>query len=260
MIKFRTLRADEVDARVGTCNEKGFSLLLYKDARCDQNILDETVGAEEWQRKHYEVKGNMFCSVGIFSEDRKEWIWKDDCGTESNTEKEKGEASDSFKRACFNWGIGRELYTAPFIYIQGKTEKNPKGQWIPSFKSFTVNVLEVENGKISKLQISGYEKGEGTAIIFEFGMKSASKKQTEEPKTQSSDKPNNENDNNNKMTLEQAYGLKTQKGIPFRDLTLEQLDFIIENGGAKSREAAKLIKEDMQRSELKPIDEDNLPF
>ena len=123
MKRFRTLKADEVDARVGTCNQNGFSLLLYKDARCDQNILDEAVGPENWQRRHYEVKGNMFCSVGIYDDAKKDWIWKDDCGTESNTEKEKGEASDSFKRACFNWGIGRELYTSPFIYIKGNTEQ-----------------------------------------------------------------------------------------------------------------------------------------
>ena len=97
---FRELRADEIDVRVATINEKGASLLLYKDARCDMRILDES--GVQWQRKHYECKGNLFCSVGI--KVGEEWIWKDDCGTESYTEKEKGEASDSFKRACFNWG------------------------------------------------------------------------------------------------------------------------------------------------------------
>ena len=135
MNKFRTLRADELDCRVGTCNERGFTLLLYKDARCDQNILDETVGAENWQRDHKEVKGNLFCGVSIWDDVKKQWITKWDCGVESNTEKEKGEASDSFKRACFNWGIGRELYTAPFIYIKGNTEKNNKGKDVPTFRS-----------------------------------------------------------------------------------------------------------------------------
>ena len=117
-MKFRDLKANEIDCRIGTIGEKGLSLLLYKDARADMILLDETVGSENWQRKHYEVKGNMFCSVGIFANEQ--WIWKDDCGTESNTEKEKGEASDSFKRACVNWGIGRELYTAPFIWIKAE--------------------------------------------------------------------------------------------------------------------------------------------
>lgn len=114
-MEFRTLRADEIDARVNMISEKGCSLLLYKDARVDMVILDETVKPENWQRKHYECKGNLFCSVGI--KVGGEWIWKDDAGSESNTEKEKGEASDSFKRACVNWGIGRELYTAPQIWI-----------------------------------------------------------------------------------------------------------------------------------------------
>lgn len=253
MKKFRFLRADEVDARVGTCNEKGFSLLLYKDARCDQNILDETVGPENWQRKHYEVKGNMFCSVGIYDTEKKEWIWKDDCGTESNTEKEKGEASDSFKRACFNWGIGRELYTTPFIYIKGKTEKNNKGQYITLYKSFTVTVFEVENGTISKLQIIGYEKGEGSNVIFEYGMKgssSTSKQQTPE----SDNKPQ-------EMTLEEAYGFKTKSGKPFGSLSIEQLEYIIDHGGAQSSLAARLIKEDRENNDdMRPINDGDLPF
>ena len=117
---FRTLRADEIELRVGTCSEKGFSLLLYKDARCDMNILDETVGAMNWEREHY--RDNANCIVSIWDENKKAWISKEDTGTESNTEKEKGLASDSFKRACVNWGIGRELYTAPFIWISGHTK------------------------------------------------------------------------------------------------------------------------------------------
>ena len=115
---FRELKADEIECRVGQATEKGLSLLLYKDARVDMAILDETVGQERWQREHYEVKGNLYCRVGI--KIGNEWIWKADCGTESNTEAEKGESSDSFKRACVNWGIGRELYTAPFIWVNAQ--------------------------------------------------------------------------------------------------------------------------------------------
>lgn len=118
-MQFRTLKADEIAVRVGQVTAKGVMLLLYKDARADMNILDETVGAENWQREHYEVKGNMFCRVGIYCNDR--WVFKSDCGTESNTEKEKGEASDSFKRACTNWGIGRELYTTPTLFVKCET-------------------------------------------------------------------------------------------------------------------------------------------
>lgn len=118
---FRELKADEIDVRVGSVTQKGVTLLFYKDARCDMNILDESVGAHNWQRDHKEVKGNLYCGVAIKCDDQ--WVWKWDCGTESYTEKEKGEASDSFKRACFNWGIGRELYTAPFTFVPCETEQ-----------------------------------------------------------------------------------------------------------------------------------------
>lgn len=114
-MKVRLLTKDEIECRVGTINEKGLTLLIYKDARADMKILDEVAGEDKWQRKHYELKGHIYCSVGVKYGD--EWVWKDDVGTESNTEGTKGESSDSFKRACFNWGIGRELYSAPFIWI-----------------------------------------------------------------------------------------------------------------------------------------------
>ena len=100
-LKFRDLKANEIDVRISTLNEKGASLLLYKDARVDQDILDETVGAMNWQRKH--LRDNANCIVEIWDNDKKMWISKEDTGTESFTEKEKGLASDSFKRACFNW-------------------------------------------------------------------------------------------------------------------------------------------------------------
>ena len=121
-LEFRLLRADEIDARVGSVNEKGITLLLYKDARCDQNILDETVGAFNWQRHH--SRDNANCIVSIWDAEKGQWIEKEDTGTGSKAEAEKGLASDSFKRACFNWGIGRELYTAPLIWIPASELKN----------------------------------------------------------------------------------------------------------------------------------------
>lgn len=114
-LEFRTLNAEEIDCRISTVSEKGVTLLLYKDARVDQNILDESVGAMNWQRHH--SRDNANCTVSIWDEEKKQWISKEDTGKESFTDAEKGIASDSFKRACFNWGIGRELYTAPFIWI-----------------------------------------------------------------------------------------------------------------------------------------------
>ena len=116
---FRLLKADEIEVRVAqvhnTSKGKGVSLLLYKDARVDQNILDETVGCMNWQRHH--SRDNANCTVSIWDKEKGQWVEKEDTGKESFTESEKGLASDSFKRACFNWGIGRELYTAPFIYV-----------------------------------------------------------------------------------------------------------------------------------------------
>lgn len=132
-LSFRTLKAAEIDCRISTVIQKGISLLLYKDARVDQNILDETVGPMNWQRSH--SRDNANCTVSLWDDEKQQWISKEDTGTESNTEKEKGLASDSFKRACFNWGIGRELYTAPFIWIavgdckvvdSGRTDKYGK--------------------------------------------------------------------------------------------------------------------------------------
>ncbi len=117
MTAIRLLKAEEIECRVGTINEKGLSLLLFKDARVDQKILDETFSPFGWERRHQVIDGNLYCTVAVWDEGKGQWIEKQDVGTMSYSEKEKGQASDSFKRACFNWGIGRELYTAPFIWI-----------------------------------------------------------------------------------------------------------------------------------------------
>lgn len=116
----RLLTADEIECRIGTISEKGLSLLLYKDARADMKILDEIYGPMNWQRTHEVIGGNLYCNVQIYDEQKQQWISKMDVGTESYTEKEKGQASDSFKRACVSVGIGRELYTAPFIWISAE--------------------------------------------------------------------------------------------------------------------------------------------
>ena len=175
-MKFRDLRANEIDCRVQSVKENGLVLLLYKDARVDMNILDETVGSANWQREHYECKGNLFCRVGIRI-DRKdeafsyaEWVFKSDCGTESNTEAQKGEASDSFKRACFNWGIGRELYTSPFIWIPAdkcNIKSNNKGGYV-CYDNFEVSDIVIENKEIKGLVI---KNSKTKAVVFEFGTK-----------------------------------------------------------------------------------------
>jgi len=139
----RLLTADEIECRVGTINEKGLSLLLYKDARADMKILDEVFGPNNWQRTHEVIGGNLYCNVQIYDEQKKQWISKMDVGTESYTEKEKGQASDSFKRACVSVGIGRELYTAPFIWVSaGKCNIQPKDNRYITYDKFRVKEIE----------------------------------------------------------------------------------------------------------------------
>lgn len=162
MISFRKLKANEIDCRVKTVSENYAQLLLYKDARVDQNILDETVGAENWCDDYKVVKDNLYCGIGIKSGDQ--WVWKWNCGVESNTEKEKGEASDAFKRAGFNWGIGRELYSAPKIAVpvdaMGGVRKDGNFWKLnyPYKKYLVKSISYKENGDIWKLTIVD-EKG-----------------------------------------------------------------------------------------------------
>lgn len=150
MKEIRTLAASEIDCRVGMVSQrtKKVSILLYKNARVDMAMLDELVGPENWQRDHKEIKGNLYCGVGINTADG--WAWKWDCGTESNTEKEKGEASDSFKRACVNWGIGRELYTAPAIWIECSDKEWNDGK---PYVDFRVSHIAYKDREISELEI-----------------------------------------------------------------------------------------------------------
>lgn len=153
MLEFRDLRADEIEVRVAQARQNGASLLLYKDARCDMRILDETLGPLAWQKKFYEHKGTLFCSVGINVGG--EWVWKDDAGEPSNTSAQKGEASDAFKRACFNWDIGRELYTAPFIWVPREklAKLQTDGGKVKCYDRFHVEKIRIENGVITGLSI-----------------------------------------------------------------------------------------------------------
>lgn len=148
MLKFRNLRADEIEVRPTDTKFNKCTLLLYKDARTDRRILDETVGPENWQCEYYEVNGATFCRVGIKTDNG--WIWKSDCGSESNIEKEKGLASDAFKRACFRWGIGVELYSTPKIKLQAPDK------WYYNDKfnmTFSVKEFKAEGENITRLKI-----------------------------------------------------------------------------------------------------------
>ncbi len=158
-IPFRLLRADEIDVRIGQINKAGVSLLLYKDARCDQNILDETVGPYNWQRHH--SRDNANCILAIRNEHTGEWIEKEDTGVESYTEKEKGLASDSFKRAAFNWGIGRELYTAPkmFVFKSDLQTFEESGDKYRCYDTFKVEKIDYSGRRIASVIIGIYAKG-----------------------------------------------------------------------------------------------------
>ena len=154
-LQFRKLRECEIDARVQSVKQNGLVLLLYKDARCDMNILDETIGRMKWSRSHQVIDGRLYCTVSIFDDESKQWVSKQDVGTESNTEKEKGQASDSFKRACFNWGIGRELYTSPFIWIPAEVcnIKSFGGKYSCNDKFRVEKITYDSNGAIDGLSI-----------------------------------------------------------------------------------------------------------
>lgn len=158
-LEFRKLRANEIDCRIGSISEKGLSLLLYKDARCDMNVLDETVGPLNWKREH--TRDNQNCVVSIWDKEKKEWISKEDTGTASNTEAEKGLASDSFKRACVNWGIGRELYTAPFIWVKAEdcNITNFGGKRRCNDRFAVVKLTYKKNGDIDGLAIKNTKNG-----------------------------------------------------------------------------------------------------
>lgn len=152
----RLLTADEIECRVGTCNGKGASLLLYKDARVDMRMLDEVFGRMNWKRSHEVVNGNLYCTVSVWDEDKGAWVSKEDVGTESKTEAEKGEASDAFKRACFNWGIGRELYTAPFVWVELAADEidSRNGKPVPRVKFKVKDIAYNDRREISSLTIT----------------------------------------------------------------------------------------------------------
>lgn len=163
----RTLNANEIEVRIGQINEKGATLLLYKDARADMTLLDEM--GKPWKREHQLIDGKLFCTVSIWNDHIQQWESRQDVGTESHTEKEKGQASDSFKRACVNWGIGRELYSAPFIWISADkytSYKNPNTGKLGTYDKFKVtHIAYDDNREITKLTI---KNDSSDAVVFSY--------------------------------------------------------------------------------------------
>lgn len=157
MKEIRTLTAEDIDVKVKQVTEKGAVLLLYKNARVDMNILDETFGSENWECDYKEIKGNLYCGIGVSENSGMAFVWKWDCGIESREDEgneKKGEASDAFKRAGFKWGIGRELYTAPFIFVKVETVKDgSKYKLANPFEKFYVKTINYSAKTINQLVI-----------------------------------------------------------------------------------------------------------
>lgn len=168
-IEFPLLQPEQISVKVKQVTAKGAVALLYKSARVDMDLLDEIVGPYNWQARYSEIKGNLYCSIGIYCPERSEWIWKEDCGIESaqgDGNEKKAEASDAFKRAGFRWGIGRELYTAPFTFLSVETKQNgSKYELVDKFARFHVAEIDHdEQRRITKLVIAD-DKGKE---VFRF--------------------------------------------------------------------------------------------
>lgn len=155
----RKLKANEIDVKVKQVTSKGCLLLLYKTARVDMQMLDEEFGPENWACDYKDIRGALYCGIGVKSKEKNEWTWKWDCGIESKADDEgnekKGEASDAFKRAGFKWGIGRELYSAPFIWAKVPTVQEGV-KWVLANKYQKFYVREIgynDEGEINKLVI-----------------------------------------------------------------------------------------------------------
>jgi hypothetical protein len=197
-ICFRKLKADEIDIRVAQISKNGnLMLLLFKDARVDQRLLDETFGIFGWQREHQLIGNNLYCTVSVRNPETGEWVKKQDVGTESYTEKEKGQASDSFKRACFNLGIGRELYTAPTIWVSKGNYNDNGGK---TYDRFSVKTIDYdENGNISKLEIVNTNLNR---VVYVFGTNTKVEKPKQEEKKENSAKVQKETPEEEKLNEE----------------------------------------------------------
>ena len=183
--KFPLLQKQQIEVKVKKVEQSGAILLLYKTARTDMDILDTTVGPQNWTNDYREIKGNLYCGIAIRNDD--EWIWKWDCGIESRSDgdgnEKKGEASDAFKRAGFRWGIGRELYTAPFVFATLPTEKHGAGFRLVGRPKFRVDEIAYQDDAISRLRIMCETRNTETEV-FRFGMQGAPQRKSPSPAAQ----------------------------------------------------------------------------
>ena len=183
-IKFPALGAGDIDVKIKQVGKGGSVALLYKDARVDMKLLDQIVGSTNWKSTYQEIKGNLYCTVSIYDHEKKEWVGKEDCGIESREDdgnEKKGESSDAFKRACFKWGLGRELYTAPFIFITSsklpvKSLDNGRFELEDKFSRLSVKSIDYDKDKNIKSLVIVDSKGNE---VYSFGNHSYKKTEVE---------------------------------------------------------------------------------
>lgn len=275
-MEIRTLRADEIEVKVKQVGEKGAVALLYKTVRTDMAVLDEVFGQNNWTNDYKEIKGNLYCGIGIRMADTGEYVWRWDCGIESRADDEgnekKGEASDAFKRAGTRWGIGRELYTSPFIFLSvstvaaGKdTKGRPRYALVDKFASFSVKKIGYdENRRISELVIED-EKGN---IVYTFPkVKQAAKPPAGAAKGTA---PNEETKKARKPAQSYEDQLKaamateiTIKGTKYKlgEMSQEQLLYVKNNAKVeKFQEAAAMILSHRFKEQMQESEDDDLPF
>ena len=152
---FRLLKADEIECRVSNVSQYGVTLLLYKTARTDADLLDEKFGPFNWKNDFKVIDGVLYGGIGIYDTNTLEWVWKWDAGTESNTEAEKGRASDAFKRSGFRWGLGRELYSAPRIFVPAAKCKIEGGKCRDTFDVAEIGYDESEHICYLRIDVKG---------------------------------------------------------------------------------------------------------
>lgn len=270
-MEIRLLRADEIEVKIKQVTAKGAFALLYKTARTDMSILDEVFTPGNWTNDYKEIKGNLYCGIGVYMIDTKEWVWRWDCGIESREDdgnEKKGEASDAFKRAGTRWGIGRELYTSPMIFLRVPTKEiQSKGKTVyvleNKYARFDVQSIEYDDKRrISGLEIVD-EQGE---IVFRYPNKSAksgnggakgvpASKQTEERQ-----KPEQSDEDKLKAAMAIELTIKNTR-YKLGEMSQEQLLYVKNNSNSeKFQKAAAMILKHRFKEQMQEAEDDDLPF